>query len=322
MDQWQYTHGLHDLGNSVYAYLQPDGTWGWSNAGLITDGEAALLVDTLFDLKLTREMLDTMRRLVPAASHIDMVVNTHANGDHCYGNQLVADARIIASRRTAEEMETSITPAQFTRLLKEAPEMGQFGQFLLHAFGKFDFENISPILPQQTFDGELALHVGNKKVHLIEVGPAHTKGDTLVYIPSDKVIFTADILFSGGHPIIWAGPTGNWLRACDRILAMDVDVIVPGHGPITDKQGVIQIKEYLQYVYDEARKRYEAGMPAFEAAQDIPLDRYATWTEGERIVVNVASIYRELSGDSSHPNATSQMAQMAAFYSMRQGEGV
>jgi len=320
MGQWQYTRGLHDLGNSVYAYLQPDGTWGWSNAGLITDGEASLLVDTLFDLKLTREMLDSMRRSVPASSHIDVVVNTHANGDHCYGNQLVADAHIIASGRAAGEMATSITPAQFAMLLKQAPDMGQVGQFLLHAFGKFDFENITFTLPQQTFDGEMTLHVGNKEVRLIEVGPAHTRGDTLVYIPGNRVVFTADILFIGGHPIMWAGPTSNWLRACDRILAMDVDVIVPGHGPITDKQGVIQIKEYLQYIYDEARKRYEAGMPAFEAAQDIPLDRYATWTEGERIVVNVASIYRELSGDTSHPNVTSQMAQMAAFYSILQGE--
>ena len=53
MPTWQYTKGLHDLGNSIYAYLQPNGSWGWSNAGLITDGEVALLIDTLFDLKLT-----------------------------------------------------------------------------------------------------------------------------------------------------------------------------------------------------------------------------------------------------------------------------
>lgn len=321
MSTWHYTRGLHDLGNSVYAYLQPDGSWGWSNAGLITDGEASLLVDTLFDLKLTQGMLDTMRRLVPAASQIDMVVNTHANGDHCYGNQLVAGARIIASRRAAEEMATGITPAQFAMLLKQAPDMGQFGQFLLYAFGKFDFENITLTLPQQTFDSEMTLHVGSKEVCLIEVGPAHTQGDTLVYVPGERVVFTADIIFIGGHPIMWVGPTSNWLRACDRILAMDVDVIVPGHGPITDKQGVLQIKEYLQYIYEEARKRYEAGMPVFEAAKDISLDRYASWIEGERIIVNIAAVYRELSGDTSRPNATSQLVQLAEFYGMRKGEG-
>ena len=58
MSKWQYTKGLHDLGHGNHAYLLPDGGWGWSNAGLIVDGEQNLLVDTLFDLKLTQEMLD------------------------------------------------------------------------------------------------------------------------------------------------------------------------------------------------------------------------------------------------------------------------
>ncbi len=313
MNTQQYTKGLHDLGNSVYAYLQPDGSWGWSNAGLVIDGKASLLIDTLFDLKLTQEMLDSMRKSVPAAAQIDMLVNTHANGDHCYGNQLVADAEIIASVRTAEEMVTGVSPAQMAALVKNADQLGQIGEFARYAFGSFDFENITVTPPDKTFDGELTLKVGDKMVHLIEVGPAHTQGDTLVHIPADRIVFQGDILFIGRHPIIWAGPTSNWLRACDRILAMDVETIVPGHGPITDKKGVAEIKGYFEYIFDEARKRYEAGMPAFEAARDIPLDRYASWSDGERIVVNVASIYRELSGDTTHPNVASLFGQMALF---------
>jgi len=295
----------------VYAYLQPDGTWGWSNAGIVTDGEASLLIDTLYDLKLTREMLDTMRKSIPAASHIDMLVNTHANGDHCWGNELVTGAQIIASARTAEEMTTAISPTVVAMLLKRAQELGQLGEFLSHAFGSFDFDNITLTLPTKTFEDELILKVGDKEVHLIEVGPAHTLGDTLVYIPADRVVFTADILFIGGHPIIWAGPTSNWLRACDRILAMDVETIVPGHGPITDKKGVAEVKGYLEYVYQEARKRYEAGMSAQEAARDINLDRYATWTDGERIAANVASIFRELKGDQTRPSMVEMFERMA-----------
>lgn len=313
MNTRNYSKGLHDLGNSVYAYLQPDGSWGWSNAGLVTDGEVSLLVDTLYDLKLTQEMLDTMRGSVPAAHQIDMLLNTHANGDHCYGNQLVADARIIASERTAQEMLTGIQPEQFAQLVKQAPALGQVGAFVQYAFGAFDFENITLTPPKETFSGEMTVQVGSKTVQFVEVGPAHTQGDTLVYIPSDKVVFTGDILFIGGHPIVWAGPVGNWLRACDRILAMDVETIVPGHGPITDKQGVIEIKNYFEYIYQEARKRYEAGMPAEEAARDIPLERYRDWSEGERIAVNVASIYRELSQDQSEPNYIHLFGQMAAL---------
>ena len=313
MSKWSYTRGLHDLGNSIYAYLQPDGTWGWSNAGILVDGEASLLIDTLFDLKLTQQMLDTMRKSIPAATHIDMVVNTHANGDHCYGNELVADAQIIASARTAQEMIEGVKPQLMAAVLKQAPQLGQLGEYMSRIFGSFDFDNITLTPPKTTFEGELSLTVGDKAVHLIEVGPAHTRGDTMVYIPGDRVVFTGDILFIGGHPIIWAGPTSNWLQACDRILAMDVETIVPGHGPITDKQGVIEVKTYLEYIFEEARKRYEAGMPALEAAMDIPLDRYATWTDGERIAVNIASIYRELGGDSAQPDMVSSFSLIAAL---------
>lgn len=309
MTRWQYTKGLHDLGNSLYAYLQPDGTWGWSNAGLIVDGEATLLVDTLFDLKLTQDMLDTMRKAVPASSHIDMVVNTHANGDHCYGNELVADAQIIASAKAAEEMK-ELTPMRFARILKEAPH-GQLATYVNRIFGPFYFDNITLTPPKQTFEGELTLSVGDKTVQLIEVGPAHTRGDTLVYIPGDRTVFTGDILFIGGHPIMWAGPTSNWLRACDRLLALDVETIVPGHGPITDKKGVAEVKGYLEYVYQEARARYEAGMSARDAARDIPMDRYAAWSDGERIAVNVASIYRELSGEAATLNSIQLFGMMA-----------
>lgn len=313
MSKWSYTRGLHDLGNSVYAYLQPDGTWGWSNAGIVTDGEASLLIDTLFDLNLTGEMLDTMRKSIPAASHIDMLVNTHANGDHCWGNELVTGAQIIASARTAEEMTTAISPTVVAMLLKRAQELGQLGEFLSHAFGSFDFDNITLTPPTKTFEDKLIIKVGDKEVHLIEVGPAHTLGDTLVHIPADRVVFTADILFIGGHPIIWAGPTSNWLRACDRILAMDVETIVPGHGPITDKKGVAEVKGYLEYIYQEARKRYDTGMSDQEAARDINMDRYATWTDGERLAVNVASIYREFKGDQTHPKMVDMFGKMAEF---------
>src|SRR5437588_6825700 len=138
MSVWTYSRGLHDLGNNVYAYLQPNGGWGWSNAGLIVDGEASLLVDTLFDLALTREMLDAMRAAAQAAQQIDMVVNTHANGDHCYGNRLVEGARIVASRRTAEEMPM-LPPQAMAGLMAQAPQFCGVGDYLKAIFGPFAF---------------------------------------------------------------------------------------------------------------------------------------------------------------------------------------
>lgn len=123
MAKWQFTKGLHDIGNGIFAYLQPDGGWGWSNAGLIVDGEETLLVDTLFTPPLTQDMLDIMRDAAPAANNIGKLVNTHANADHVWGNQLVKDAEIIASSGCAEEFDHFL-PEQVISMMANAKELG------------------------------------------------------------------------------------------------------------------------------------------------------------------------------------------------------
>lgn len=292
-----FERGLSDLGTGSYAWLQPDGGWGWSNAGLIVDGDDALLVDTLFDLPLTAEMLEAMHGAAPGAN-ITKLVNTHANGDHCNGNQLVAGAEIIASKATAEELAAE-PKGMMANLMSRTAEMGEAGEFLEHCFSAFQFEGITPTHPTRTFEGRLDLTVGAKDVLLRQVGPAHTRGDVLVHVPEDRTVFTGDILFVEGHPIIWAGPIGNWIDACNYMLSLDIDTVVPGHGPITDQRGVAAVRDYLSYVLDAARARYDAGMPIYEAALDISLADYDSWGDAERIVVNVASLYREFGAPES-----------------------
>jgi glyoxylase-like metal-dependent hydrolase (beta-lactamase superfamily II) len=314
--RFAYRKGLHDLGNGCFAWLQPDGSWGWSNAGLVTEGGATLLVDTLFDLRLTREMLDAMRASVPAAARIDTLVNTHSNGDHTYGNALAGAGEVVATRACAEEMARE-SPAVLAAFQKQAPALGEMGPYVVHCFGAFHFEGIEARLPTRTFEGRLTLTVGAKRVELIQVGPAHTRGDCLVHVPADRTIFTGDILFIDGTPIVWAGPLQNWIDACDRILALDVETIVPGHGPITTKRGVAAVRDYLGFVRAEARKRYDAGMGAREAALDIALGDYAAWGDAERIAVNVATLYREFAGDPGPPDVVEQFGWMAEIWRAR-----
>jgi cyclase len=296
-DDIPYSRGLHPLREGVWAYLQPDGGWGWSNAGLVTDGQASLLVDTLFDLRLTGEMLATMREAVPAAGRIGTVVNTHANGDHCYGNALVADAEIVASAASAAEMQ-DVPPSLLASLVRAAPDLGEAGAFLLRIFGGFSFEGIELVPPTRTFDGELELRVGDKEVRLIEVGPAHTRGDVVVHVPGDGVVFTGDILFHGGHPIVWAGPVSNWIAACDRILALDgVETVVPGHGPVTGTTAVAGLRGYFELLTAEARRCYDAGVPVLDAARSVDLGPYRGLGEAERLGVNVTALYRDFGAD-------------------------
>jgi len=311
---WTFTKGLHELGNGCWAYLQPDGGWGWSNAGLIVDGDETLLVDTLFDLRLTAEMLATMRDAVPAARRIGTLLNTHINGDHTFGNQLVEGARILTTKVVGDLLEHE-GPDVFQPILKNPDAYGEAGRFMAECFAPFDFTGIVIPPPTDTFTGAIDLKVGDKEVWLRDMGPAHTPSDTLVYVPEDKTVYCGDLLFVGGHPAIWAGPVSNWIRACETILGWDVETVVPGHGPIGTKHEVREFRDYLEFLVAEARRRYDAGMTPEEAANDIDLGRFDAWGDGERTAVNMVALWGEFSGarpDIGMVEIWAMMARLAA----------
>lgn len=288
-----YRRGLHELGDGLYAYLQPDGGWGWSNAGLVSSEGGSLLVDTLFDLALTRRMLEEMKP-VTTAHPIVQAMNTHGNGDHWFGNQLLPDGiPIIASAAAIEDMQAS-PPVLLNTVMSAAGLPEDIELFTRHAFGSFDFSGIEPRLPTASFRSRHDLDVTGRRVELIELGPAHTPGDAIAHVPDAAVVFTGDLLFIEGTPVIWAGPVSNWLNACERIIELDARLLVPGHGPVTDNSGVRDVQRYLRYVYDQSRERFEAGMDAETAAADIDISDFRDWGDAERIAVNVATVYGEL----------------------------
>ncbi len=312
-----YSLGLHEVGDGLHAYLQPDGGWGWSNAGLIVGDGVSLLVDTLFDLHLTAAMLDSMAS-VTAAAPVASLVNTHANGDHCYGNSEVtrrwSGAEIVASTATAHEMAD--VPPSMLAALNQAP--GDVGELFRSFFGEFDFDGIELEPPTRTFDHRLTIDVGGRAVELVEVGPAHTAGDTIVHVPDASTVFTGDILFIGGAPIVWAGPLSNWVAACDLMLDLDVDTVVPGHGPVTDNDGIRSVREYLAYVDQEATTCFEHGVDAFDAARTIGAamgadERFSELGEFGRIAVNVETAYRKLDPTHRTPDVVEQFRRMAAL---------
>ena len=291
MTDVEYSKGLHDLGLGCSAWMQPDGGWGWSNAGLVIGTGASLLIDTLFDLPSTSEMLAGMAWFTERHP-IATLVNTHSDGDHYFGNQLLANrgVEIIASKAAADLMTQEAVDE--TVALTAIP--GPVGDFVRKIFAPFNFDGIQSTGPTQTFSGEHHIDVGGREVQLIQVGPAHTPGDTLVYIPDAKTLYAGDILFIGGTTIVWAGPPQRWVDACDLILDLDVFVIVPGHGPVTDKSGVHQVREYLSYVICEATKRFEDGLSIDEAVRLLAQGRYSDMPEHSRIVQNVVSVYQSL----------------------------
>lgn len=292
---------LHELGNGLFAYVQGDGGWGWSNSGLIVADGKSLMVDTLFTGALTRDMLRSYRAAVPEAEKIDILVNSHANGDHTFGNHLVEGARIVGTVACVEEMEVRPAP-DFARMMRDWRDQGDIGAFMHEVMGNFDFSDIEHTPPTDTFTQRRTINLGSRRVELHEVGPAHTRGDILVHVPDARTVFTGDIVFNNAHPIVWAGPVDNWIAACDLILSWDVESVVPGHGPVGDNRAVRGMRDYLAYVLFEATERFNAGMAWDEAAWDIALDGFEGWIDAERIVANVANVYRYASGGQINPS--------------------
>jgi cyclase len=313
----RFVEGLYDLGHSTYAWLVPNGSWGESNAGLIICDGQSLLVDTLWDLALTRNMLTAMQSLTQTAP-IAWLVNTHADGDHFWGNQLVAGAEIMSTKACRAEMER-VRPqdlALFARVgrffarikWRDTYKAGHWFQAML---APYDFTGVTPTLPTHVFDGELRTRLGGREVHLIQAGPAHSVGDLMVYVPDARVLFAGDVVFVDSTPVLWAGPLANLYKALDRILALPVDLVVPGHGPVTDKYGVRLVRAYWEFLEAQIRDRFARGLPAWQTAREIALSPefakqpFAKWNAPERIMTNVHTLYRGLKGRKGRPGALS-----------------
>ncbi len=283
---------LRAIAPQVWACLQEDRGLGCSNSGLVARG-GGLVVDTFWDLPHTRQLIAEYARV--HAGPIRQVVNTHHNGDHCWGNQLFPDAEIIGHRACA---------AAFGRerpeLLQALQQASASDDEVLAAFAErlrpWDFSGIELRPPTRLVDERLTLDVGGIEVRLIHVGPAHTAGDLIVHLPAERVVFAGDVIFRLCTPIGWEGTFERWIAALDQIMALAPAVIVPGHGPLCGIEGAREMQAYLRYVRAESERCYAQGLSVEEAARRIDLGPYAAWTEPERIVVNVARAYRELRG--------------------------
>jgi glyoxylase-like metal-dependent hydrolase (beta-lactamase superfamily II) len=307
----RYPAGLRDLGAGVYAWLQPNGELGESNSGLVVGEGESLLIDTLWDTRLTGRMLNAMRPHT-ASAPIRRLVNTHGDPDHCWGNQLLSGAEIIATRAGAVDIQGEDPSrlrllAQGGRVLGRAaprrlplPVMAQVAGLGAYAgmLAAYDFSQIEVTPPTLTFDGKLDLDIGGRRVELIEVGPAHTPGDLIVHVPDEQIVFAADLMFVDVTPIIWVGPVENWIAGLDRIRQLQPKTVVPGHGPLTDLDGVRAMRSYWEFVSKAVRERVGAGMDAGVAARDIlrspefKSQPFARWDAPERLAVNAEIIAR------------------------------
>ena len=268
---------VQEVSEGIYAYLQPDGSWGLNNTGFIVGRESVTVIDTCFTEARTRAFLQALEGVTRLP--LRTLVNTHHHGDHTHGNYLLPAATIIAHKLCREMMiETGLNTIH---PLFPSVEWGHL--------------ELSP--PTATFEDRLDIYVDDLAMKLIFVGPAHTTNDIIVWIPERKILFSGDLIFNQGTPFAAMGSIVGWLRALKRLHDLGAETIVPGHGPVCGPEVIDDMAAYLRFVQDLARNGIDAGSSPLESARQADLGGFAQWHDTERLAGNLHRAYSEIRGE-------------------------
>jgi glyoxylase-like metal-dependent hydrolase (beta-lactamase superfamily II) len=258
------------------------------NIGIVTGDNAVLVIDTAMGAENGRRVLSEARRI--AGDRKLFLTTTHFHPEHAFGAQpFQRDATYVANSAQAQELADKGT---------EYVEMfSGFGPVLAELLA-----DVELVAPEITYAGEEArLDLGGTAVELLYYGPAHTRGDQLVFLPEERILFAGDLVENRFLPIFPDEDAigSRWLGLLDRIEALDPDVVVPGHGAIGDVGLVEELRAYLLAVRERVGALDAEGhaLEAIEAAVDEEMrSRYAGWDNEMWIGSAVKSFHAELAG--------------------------
>ena len=291
----EYQTGPTEVGDNLYAYLQWNGGWGISNAGFLIDDDGLMVIDALMAPSMTRDFVDTMRGMSQAPFR--HLVNTHMHADHTNGNQFIEGAEIVAHEHCREEMVSAAVFEAEQRAKRPDGGRGEKPFWIQDSWWE-ELAEVESTLPQTTFADSLTLRYGDTEAQLLHHGPAHTLGDSLVYFPESKVLFSGDLAFFYAMPLC-RGNMPNWVRICDIIRDMDIETIIPGHGPVGGKRELQDMQEFMQFMVDQTRDCFANGLSEDDAAKAIDIGDWAKWPEAERKEMNIANLYATYRAESN-----------------------
>ncbi|WP_328904723.1 MULTISPECIES: MBL fold metallo-hydrolase [unclassified Streptomyces] len=266
---------LAEIADGVHAHVQGDGGWCLNNSGLLADGGESALVDTVATLDRARAL--RARVLAVTAGPPRYLVNTHFHGDHTFGNCVFPEAVVVGHARARDEAAAA-------------------GLHLTGLWPEVRWGDLEVVVPQVTFEERMTLYVGELRAELLHVGPAHTCGDTVVWLPGPRVLFAGDVVMNGVTPFCPMGSVSGSLRALAGLRALEPLTVVPGHGPVGGPELLDADAGYFRRLQELAREGVAAGLTPYDAAREAGPGPYAGLLDSERLVPNLHRAYAEERG--------------------------
>lgn len=282
----------------------------FSNAAYINRGEG-LVCDTFFDPPHAQDLRDFCVR--QSGRPPKYVVNTHGHWDHFWGNQVFGEATILGHKdmlkdcsgdkskvpmfkllhgsRAVQNLMSGVMSAMFRKQLPA----GRKAKFIVRVGEKdFDLTGVVPKCPDTLFEANTVLDLDGTEVQLIPLGAIHSSSDTVVWIPSEKVLFAGDIFSDCSLPMSLEGGR-KWLKALDYILdELQPEVIVPGHGEVYDRARAESQREYFRSLLSQVEQHYTPGIKNDQLIEKIDVSQYLDHRPRLAWIMAVKGMAREL----------------------------
>ncbi|MFH0847616.1 MAG: MBL fold metallo-hydrolase [Chloroflexota bacterium] len=272
--------GLREIAPGVYAMVTsiigPDG--GGPHGGFIVAGDKVIVIDAFITMTAARELLSQIKSVTKKEP--SYLIYTHSHGDHIVGARVFCPPAVAIAQENAREEMLKEGRAGIERMMQMRPQLAPY------------MKGAEVVLPDITFCHQMSLCFGNRQIELIWVGPAHSNGDILVYLPKEKVLFAGDLLFDHVCPPL-RGSSAGWIDAISFVEELDVKHYVPGHGFISNKKELGDMKRFLRHLRREVKKCYDQKIPKKKVAEAINLGEFKNWGRLERLPDATAFIYDE-----------------------------
>lgn len=218
-----------------------------SNVGVLRTDQGSVVVDSMSFRSQGAHIFDRAQEL---AGPLQALINTHYHFDHTHGNPAFpVGTRVIATERTLGYLN--------------ALDAGYWEG------------DAAGTLPSETFRNEREVRIADKTLRLLHPGRGHTDGDLAVLFVEDRVLHTGDLFFNGRYPNIdleAGGSVREWVATIDRLLELDFDRVIPGHGPVTDRAGLRAFQGFMRQLAAAGQSAVAQGWSLEEMQEQAALD--------------------------------------------------